>query len=103
VLRVQHGRARHRPSRRRRPASCSTAGTRGWSIRSASRASARAASSPPASAASNHKYDTADYRHIDPHFGSEADFSRLMAEVRVERGTLAFEVPAQFGRALISR
>ena len=28
-------------------------------------------------AASNHKYDTADYRQIDPGFGSNADFSRL--------------------------
>jgi glycosidase len=28
-------------------------------------------------AVSNHKYDTADYRHIDPHFGSDADFERL--------------------------
>lgn len=31
-------------------------------------------------ASSNHKYDTADYRRIDPAFGSEADFSRLTAE-----------------------
>lgn len=31
-------------------------------------------------AASNHKYDTADYRRIDPAFGSEADFSRLTRE-----------------------
>jgi glycosidase len=30
-------------------------------------------------AASNHKYDTADYRHIDPAFGSDEDFSRLTA------------------------
>lgn len=28
-------------------------------------------------AASNHKYDTADFRNIDPHFGSNADFTRL--------------------------
>jgi cyclomaltodextrinase / maltogenic alpha-amylase / neopullulanase len=28
-------------------------------------------------AASNHKYDTADYRNIDPVFGSNADFKRL--------------------------
>jgi cyclomaltodextrinase len=31
-------------------------------------------------AASNHKYDTADYRHIDPAFGTDADFVRLCAE-----------------------
>jgi glycosidase len=31
-------------------------------------------------AASNHKYDTADYRHIDPHFGTDDDFTRLCAE-----------------------
>lgn len=31
-------------------------------------------------AASNHKYDTADYRNIDPAFGSNADFERLCAE-----------------------
>ena len=31
-------------------------------------------------AASNHKYDTADYRNIDPHFGSNADFVRLTKE-----------------------
>jgi glycosidase len=31
-------------------------------------------------ASSNHKYDTADYKHIDPSFGSDADFSRLTAE-----------------------
>ena len=30
-------------------------------------------------AASNHKYDTADYRHIDPSFGRDEDFSRLTA------------------------
>jgi glycosidase len=35
---------------------------------------------PVFSAASNHKYDTADYRHIDPHFGSDEDFTRLTAE-----------------------
>lgn len=28
-------------------------------------------------AASNHKYDTADYLHIDPGFGTEADFAAL--------------------------
>jgi glycosidase len=28
-------------------------------------------------AASNHKYDTADYKTIDPHFGTNADFVRL--------------------------
>ncbi|MGH8028350.1 MAG: alpha-amylase family glycosyl hydrolase [Arenimonas sp.] len=31
-------------------------------------------------AASNHKYDTADYRHVDPGFGTDADFERLTAE-----------------------
>ena len=31
-------------------------------------------------ASSNHKYDTADYRHIDPAFGSNADFERLTQE-----------------------
>jgi glycosidase len=31
-------------------------------------------------AASNHKYDTADYRNIDPAFGSNADFERLTRE-----------------------
>ncbi|MEK8048238.1 glycoside hydrolase family 13 protein [Ideonella margarita] len=31
-------------------------------------------------AASNHKYDTADYHQIDPAFGSNADFERLCAE-----------------------
>ena len=31
-------------------------------------------------AVSNHKYDTADYRHIDPHFGDDAEFARLARE-----------------------
>jgi len=31
-------------------------------------------------AASNHKYDTADYRNVDPGFGSNADFERLTSE-----------------------
>jgi glycosidase len=35
---------------------------------------------PVFAAASNHKYDTADYHRIDPHFGSNADFARLAAE-----------------------
>ncbi|OGT56519.1 MAG: hypothetical protein A3E01_10560 [Gammaproteobacteria bacterium RIFCSPHIGHO2_12_FULL_63_22] len=35
---------------------------------------------PLFTASSNHKYDTADYRNIDPHFGSNDDFSRLTAE-----------------------
>jgi glycosidase len=37
---------------------------------------------PIFSAASNHKYDTADYRNIDAHFGSNADFERLAREAR---------------------
>ena len=35
---------------------------------------------PLFTASSNHKYDTADYRNIDPHFGGNDDFSRLTAE-----------------------
>ncbi len=35
---------------------------------------------PMFTAASNHKYDTADYRHIDPHFGTDDDFTRLCRE-----------------------
>jgi cyclomaltodextrinase / maltogenic alpha-amylase / neopullulanase len=35
---------------------------------------------PMFSAASNHKYDTADWKHIDPHFGTNADFARLCRE-----------------------
>ena len=35
---------------------------------------------PMFTAASNHKYDTADWKHIDPHFGSNADFERLCRE-----------------------
>lgn len=35
---------------------------------------------PVFKAASNHKYDTADYREIDPGFGSNADFERLTKE-----------------------
>ena len=35
---------------------------------------------PVFKAASNHKYDTADYRHIDPEFGSNADFTRVTRE-----------------------
>jgi glycosidase len=31
-------------------------------------------------APSNHKYDAADYKHIDPAFGTNADFERLCAE-----------------------
>lgn len=31
-------------------------------------------------AVSNHKYDTADYTRVDPHFGSNADFERLTRE-----------------------
>ncbi|WP_164884987.1 glycoside hydrolase family 13 protein [Rubrivivax rivuli] len=35
---------------------------------------------PVFKASSNHKYDTADYREIDPAFGSNADFERLTKE-----------------------
>ena len=35
---------------------------------------------PVFKAASNHKYDTADYKQIDPAFGSNADFERLSVE-----------------------
>ncbi len=35
---------------------------------------------PVFKAASNHKYDTADYKQIDPGFGSNADFERLTSE-----------------------
>ena len=35
---------------------------------------------PVFQAASNHKYDTADYHQIDPAFGNNADFARLTAE-----------------------
>lgn len=33
-------------------------------------------------AASNHKYDAADYRNVDPHFGSDRDFERLARAAR---------------------
>ena len=35
---------------------------------------------PMFKAPSNHKYDTADYTQIDPHFGTNEDFTRLCAE-----------------------
>lgn len=35
---------------------------------------------PVFEAASNHKYDTADYRNIDSNYGSNADYQRLTAE-----------------------
>jgi len=35
---------------------------------------------PIFTAASNHKYDTADYRNVDPAFGANADFERLTRE-----------------------
>jgi len=35
---------------------------------------------PVFKAASNHKYDAADYRHIDPAFGKDEDFKRLVDE-----------------------
>ena len=31
-------------------------------------------------ASSNHKYDTADFKNIDPHFGTNAEFEKLTAE-----------------------
>ena len=34
---------------------------------------------PLFTASSNHKYDTGDYRNIDPHFGTNADYTRLAA------------------------
>ncbi len=37
---------------------------------------------PVFQAASNHKYDTADYRRIDPAFGSDAHFTRLTREAK---------------------
>lgn len=40
---------------------------------------------PVFTASSNHKYDTADYRNVDPRFGSNADFSRLCQEA-AQRG-----------------
>jgi len=36
-------------------------------------------------AASNHKYDTADYRHVDAHFGGDAAFAQLARAAR-QRG-----------------
>ncbi len=40
---------------------------------------------PIFTAASNHKYDTADYKNIDPHFGTNADFTKL-TEMAAQRG-----------------
>ncbi len=37
-------------------------------------------STPMLTASSNHKYDTADYKNIDPAFGSNDDFTRLTVE-----------------------
>lgn len=37
---------------------------------------------PVFQAASNHKYDTADYKNIDPAFGTNADFTRLTQEAQ---------------------
>ena len=37
---------------------------------------------PVFSAASNHKYDTADYKNIDRHFGTNADFIKLTNEAK---------------------
>ncbi|WP_374512391.1 alpha-amylase family glycosyl hydrolase [Niveibacterium sp.] len=35
---------------------------------------------PVFAAGSNHKYDTADYKNIDPHFGTNSDFVKLTSE-----------------------
>ena len=43
---------------------------------------------PLFTASSNHKYDSADYRNIDPNFGSNDDFSRLTAEAAKPAGTI---------------
>lgn len=40
---------------------------------------------PVFEAASNHKYDTIDYKSIDPHFGDEATFKKLVSEAH-DRG-----------------
>ncbi|MCB1602935.1 MAG: hypothetical protein KDI66_23170, partial [Xanthomonadales bacterium] len=40
---------------------------------------------PVFQAASNHKYDTADYHRIDPAFGTNADFTRLTREAARRR------------------
>jgi cyclomaltodextrinase / maltogenic alpha-amylase / neopullulanase len=40
---------------------------------------------PVFKASSNHKYDTADYKAIDPAFGTDADFTRLTSEA-AQRG-----------------
>ncbi len=37
---------------------------------------------PISMANSNHKYDTADYMHVDPMFGTEADFERMVAQAK---------------------
>ena len=37
---------------------------------------------PIFSAASNHKYDTADYQQIDPSFGTDEDFRRLASDAK---------------------
>lgn len=37
---------------------------------------------PVFEAASNHRYDTADYRHIDPLLGDEEDFKKLCAKAK---------------------
>ncbi len=40
---------------------------------------------PIFAAPSNHRYDTSDYRYVDPDLGTQADFDRLIAEAG-ERG-----------------
>ena len=60
-------------------AATSPASSRSWTTSGAS-APTRCTSRRCSRAASNHKYDTADWKHIDPHFGSNADFARLCRE-----------------------
>ena len=51
-------------------------------------------------AASNHKYDTADYRNVDPGFGSNADFERLTREAAKATGGVDTTAPPAAGGAL---
>jgi len=52
---------------------------------------------PIFTAASNHKYDTGDYRNIDPAFGSNADFERLTHEA--ERRGIRVVVDVSFNHS----